>query len=87
MRYAALLRGLRREGAEWELGESSTPARLVERLLGLGLDRIEDDPVAVGMVLRAPPAWEVPPGVAVSRVSSVDELVDRAAGAAGGVRR
>ncbi len=40
-------------GAEWELGESCTPADLVERLGALGIVPDEDEPVAIGMVLAA----------------------------------
>lgn len=72
----ALLRERGRPGAEWELGESSEPADLVERLLALGLTRDEPEPVAVGMVLRGAPAWEVPRGIVARRVTSVDELVE-----------
>jgi GNAT superfamily N-acetyltransferase len=71
----ALLRERGREGAEWELGESSTPPDLVDRLLALGLQRVEADPVTVGMVLHGSPAWEKPAGVVARRVRSVDELV------------
>ncbi len=71
----ALLRARGRGGAEWELGESSTPPDLVERLLALGLRRIEADPVTVGMTLRGHPAWEPPAGVSARRVASVEELV------------
>jgi GNAT superfamily N-acetyltransferase len=71
----ALLRARRREGAEWELGESSTPADLVERLLALGLLRIDADPVTIGMTLRSRPVWEPPPGVTARRVADVGELV------------
>ena len=69
-----LLRSLGREGAEWELGESTEPADLVERLLALGLRRDQREPVATGMALRAT-AMTAPPGVVARRVSSVDELV------------
>lgn len=70
----ALLRSLGRDGAEWELGESSTPPDLVERLLALGLHRDESEPVATGMVLRA--SEVTPPHDVVARpVASVEELV------------
>ncbi|HET9938278.1 MAG TPA: hypothetical protein VFQ28_05775, partial [Gaiella sp.] len=39
----ALLAAEGREGAEWELGESSEPPDLAARLLELGLDSDEDD--------------------------------------------
>jgi hypothetical protein len=70
----ALLRARGREGAEWELGESSQPPDLVERLLALGVKRDEDEPVAIGMVLRGSPAWNVPAAVTARRVASVTEL-------------
>jgi GNAT superfamily N-acetyltransferase len=70
----ALLRERGRAGSEWELGESCTPAGLVEQLLGLGLFR-DDDPVAIGMVLRPDDALGEPPGTSGRRVESVEELV------------
>jgi GNAT superfamily N-acetyltransferase len=39
----------------WEIGSSATPADLVERLEGLGLER-DDEFLRVGMVLTEPPA-------------------------------
>ena len=48
---------------------------LVERLLGLGVRRIEDEPVSVGVVLRGRPSWDLPPDVSARRVASVDELI------------
>ncbi len=71
----ALLLARRRPGAEWELGESTEPADLVERLLALGLRRAEHEPVATGMALRGAPDWDVPAGVVARRVASVEELV------------
>ena len=68
----ALLRSQHREGAEWELGESCTPPDLVERLLALGL-RLDDDPVAYGMVLREP-KLEPPAGVEARPVASLEDL-------------
>jgi hypothetical protein len=70
----ALLRARGREGAEWELGDSTTPSDLVDRLLRLGLARDVDEPVAIGLVLRGTPAWDLPPAVTARRVRSVDEL-------------
>jgi hypothetical protein len=70
-----LLRGLGRRGTEWELGESCTPPDLVERLLALGVRRIEHEPVSIGMVLDGPPAWDVPAGVVARPVASPEELV------------
>jgi GNAT superfamily N-acetyltransferase len=68
----ALLAAEGREGAEWELGESSEPPDLVARLLALGLEP-DDDAVAFGMVLRGPPP-EPPAGVTARPVASLDEL-------------
>ena len=68
-----LLRSLGREGAEWELGESSEPSDLVDRLLAFGLRRDESDPVVVGMVLRDA-SLAMPEGVVARPVASVDEL-------------
>ena len=69
-----LLRSLGRHGAEWELGESSAPSDLVERLLALGLRRDEDEPIALGMVLREA-TLTVPAGVVARAVVSADELI------------
>src|SRR6185295_14854473 len=69
-----LLRARGRGGAEWELGESCTPPDLVERLLGLGLVR-DEDPVAIGLVLRSEDALAEPSGTSARRVESLDELV------------
>lgn len=71
----ALLSSRRRQGAEWELGESCTPSDLVDRLLALGLRRIDDEPVSIGMVLRSTPPWATPADVSARPVASVDELV------------
>jgi hypothetical protein len=70
----ALLRARGREGAEWELGDSMTPNDLVDRLLRLGLERDREEPLAIGLVLRGSPAWDLPAGVAARRVRSLDEL-------------
>jgi GNAT superfamily N-acetyltransferase len=70
----AILHERGRAGSEWELGESSTPADVVERLLALGIVR-DEDPVAIGMVLHADKALPEPPGTTARRVESVDELV------------
>lgn len=64
-----------RSGAEWQLGESCTPADLVERLAALGIVPDEDEPVAIAMVLEAGSAMAEPPGTSARRVASVDELV------------
>jgi GNAT superfamily N-acetyltransferase len=70
----ALLRTRAREGAEWELGDSTTPNDLVERLLQLGLRRDVGEPFVMGLVLRGTPAGVLPPEVTARRVRSVDEL-------------
>ena len=71
----ALLRDRGRSGSEWELGESSTPVDLVERLAQLGILPDEDEPVATGMVLAAGDEMAEPPGTSARRVESVEELV------------
>lgn len=71
----ALLRARGRRGAEWELGESCTPADLVERLAAHGILPDRDEPFAVGMVLRAGSPIPDPAGTSARRVTSVDELV------------
>ena len=71
----ALLRDRGRGGSEWELGESSTPADLIEQLAELGILPDEDEPVAIGMVLTAGDGMAEPPGTSARRVESVDELV------------
>jgi hypothetical protein len=72
----ALLREHGRGGAEWELGESCTPADLIPRLARLGIVPDHGEPVATGMVLGVgadlPP---LPAGVTARRIASVDELV------------
>ena len=70
-----LLRDRGRGGSEWELGESSTPADLIEELAGLGILPDEDDPVAIGMVLTGGDAMREPPGTSARRVESVEELL------------
>jgi len=71
----ALLRERGRGGAEWELGESSTPPDLVERLVALGIEPDADEPLAIGMVLTTGSEMPEPPGTSARRVESVDELV------------
>lgn len=70
----SLLRARGREGAEWELGDSTTPRDLVDCLLALGLTRDAEEPVAIGLVLRGAPAWNLPPDVTARRVRSPEEL-------------
>jgi GNAT superfamily N-acetyltransferase len=71
----ALLRDRGRGGAEWELGESCTPADLIERLAAFGIRPDEDEPLATGMVLSATSEIADPPGTSARRITSVDELV------------
>jgi GNAT superfamily N-acetyltransferase len=70
-----LLRGRGRGGAEWELGESCTPADLVERLAALGIVPDKGEPVAIGMVLESGDEMPEPPGALARRIESIDELV------------
>ncbi len=68
-----LLKQHGRKQSTWEIGPSSTPSNLVERLLALGLKRYEE-PVATGMVLRKPMISK--PGMAVARrAETVDDYV------------
>jgi GNAT superfamily N-acetyltransferase len=65
---------LRRRGrtaCSWEVGSHATPADLVERLHALGL---EDQELAIGMVLTEPPAQSAP-GVEVRRAETPDQLL------------
>ena len=71
----ALLRDRGRGGSEWELGESSTPADLIEQLAELGILPDEDEPVAIGMVLTTGDQIPEPVGTSARRVESVDELL------------
>jgi len=61
-----LLRAKGRTACTWEVGSHATPDGLVDRLLALGL--VDDSfPLAVGMVLSAPPA-DAPADVEVRHV-------------------
>lgn len=68
-----LLRGRGRSAATWEVGPSSTPADLVERLQALGM-RPDREPLAVGMVLDRAPS-DAPGDVTARRVESLAEYV------------
>ncbi|MBX7115964.1 MAG: hypothetical protein K1X64_16670 [Myxococcaceae bacterium] len=62
-----------RKQSTWEIGPSSTPSNLVDRLLTLGLKRYEE-PVATGMVLRK--TLTIKPGMATARkAETVDDYV------------
>jgi Fe2+ transport system protein FeoA len=66
---------LRRRGrtaCSWEVGTHATPDDLVERLLALGLVDDRPTPLAIGMVLREPPA-QAPLDVEVRRVETADD--------------
>lgn len=65
----ARLKAKGRTGCTWEVGTHATPPDLVERLLALGLVDDEPTPLAIGMVLTAPPA-QAPPGVEVRRAET-----------------
>ena len=71
----ALLRSRGRAGAEWELGDSTAPSDLVERLRALGITHDSDEPVAIGMMLDAANELADPPGTTARRVASTEELV------------
>jgi hypothetical protein len=68
-----LLRARGRTTCTWEIADTATPADLVERLLDLGLVR-DAEPLAIGMVLDAPPADDGS-DVEARRVRSREELV------------
>jgi hypothetical protein len=69
----SLLAARGRTTATWEVGPSSTPPDLVERLEALGM-KPADEPLAVGMVLDRPPVGAEGDAVA-RRVDSVKEFV------------
>jgi GNAT superfamily N-acetyltransferase len=72
-----LLRERRRTACTWEIGTHATPPDLVERLLALGL--VDDsEPLAVGMVLDAPPAQKPPADVEVRRATTPDDHYESA---------
>ena len=60
-----------RTSCSWEVGSNATPDDLVDRLHALGL---EDQELAIGMVLTEPPA-QSDPNVAVRRAETPDELL------------
>lgn len=87
VRAALAARG--RRAATWEVGPSSTPTDLVERLYRLGMAPDEGEPVVAGMVLRGPPLVGESAGVTVRRVEGWDEyqrscaILDRCFGVQG----
>ena len=60
-----------RAACTWEIGDSATPADLVDRLLALGCEP-DREPLATGMVLTEPPAGD-PPDVTARRVETLAE--------------
>lgn len=69
-----ILRERGRTACSWEVGSHATPADLVERLHALGVVDDDPDPLAIGMVLRRPPAAP-PPAIEVRRALTREELV------------
>jgi GNAT superfamily N-acetyltransferase len=63
----ALFRAHERNDVTWEIGPSTTPPELAERLLALGMVP-DSEPEIAGMVLAGPPA-ETAPDVAVETVT------------------
>jgi len=70
----AHLRARNRTACTWEVGSHATPLDLAERLLALGLEQQE---LAVGMVLTEPPA-ETPPAVEVRRAATPEDRLTAA---------
>jgi GNAT superfamily N-acetyltransferase len=67
----ALVRSRGRSACTWEVGDSATPADLVERLLARGCEP-DREPLAMGMVLTEPPADDAP-AVTARRVETLAE--------------
>ena len=84
----SVIRGRGRTGSTWEVGTSATPPDLADRLLELGLVPYEE-PVAVAMLLDAPPKGSGGEGVEVRRVRTLEEFrtAQRIASEAFGVPR
>jgi GNAT superfamily N-acetyltransferase len=57
----------------WAVADTATPDDLAERLLELGLEPNEDDPVFAAMVLEHEPPGT--PGVEVRRIQTFDDMV------------
>jgi GNAT superfamily N-acetyltransferase len=81
----SILRERGRTACSWEVGSHATPPDLVDRLYALGLVDDAPDALAIGMVLRNPPAAP-PPDIEVRRAITYDERVaaERIASAAFG---
>jgi hypothetical protein len=72
IRQALAVRG--KSHSIWEIGPSSTPDDLIDRLLALDLRRYEEDPICAGMVLSH--ALEpVQSDIAIERVETVEGYV------------
>ena len=69
----AQLRARGRGTTQWEIGSAAQPTSLAEMLLERGL-ALDDDPVAIALVLTTPPPAPEP-GLGVKRVESLDEYV------------
>ena len=57
----------------WTVADTAAPADLADRLLGLGLQPQEDDPVFAGMVLEHEPPGS--PGIEVRRIETFEDQV------------
>ena len=57
----------------WGVADTATPADLAERLLDLGLEPFEDEPVFAAMVLESEPPGT--PGVEVRRIETLEDQV------------
>ncbi|MFT3768976.1 MAG: hypothetical protein QM820_26345 [Minicystis sp.] len=68
----ALFRSRKKTAITWEIGPSSMPADLVDRLLALGMVP-DDEPEVAGMVLTRPPA-QVASDVVVERVRTFEQF-------------
>jgi len=62
-----------RTACAWEVGSSATPTDLVDRLLALGLEEDEDEPLQTGMALTSPPAEPSPSGIEVRRAETPED--------------
>ena len=68
----AILRERGRDACSWEIGNSATPADLVERLCARGLVD-DDDPDVIGMLLTQPPPL-APVGIEARQVRDFGEF-------------
>ena len=74
MEVRQILREHGRVAATWEVGPSSTPADLAERLMALGMTPDRPEPVATGMVLSAPPLIGRPAALEVRRAETAADF-------------